>query len=121
MKCFNHRDADAIAICRFCGKAVCATCCTDTGQGIVCSAACGNEILEINRINENVKKIHAKKLPLLTYVSALMGVLGLYNLYGAVEQYRCFRMLSWSSILMGVFCLGIACCMLLRFRNRKEA
>jgi hypothetical protein len=36
MRCFNHRDKEAIAVCRSCGKGVCADCSVDIGRGIAC-------------------------------------------------------------------------------------
>ena len=40
MKCFNHRELDAIAVCKHCGKAVCSQCLADTGGGIACRGDC---------------------------------------------------------------------------------
>lgn len=50
MQCFEHRKESAIAICRYCGKAVCADCCEDTGHGIACSTACAGELWEAHRL-----------------------------------------------------------------------
>lgn len=44
MQCYRHIARDAIAVCRHCGKAACADCSEDTGQGIACSAGCAAEI-----------------------------------------------------------------------------
>ena len=49
MHCYTHRTKEAVAVCRHCGKAVCADCCEDTGQGIACSRTCAHE-LEQNRL-----------------------------------------------------------------------
>ena len=44
MRCYRHRDYDAIAVCRHCGKAACADCCDDTGPAIACSTDCAAEV-----------------------------------------------------------------------------
>lgn len=42
MKCYAHRTADAVAICRACGRAMCADCAQETtGEPlVVCGPAC---------------------------------------------------------------------------------
>ena len=41
MKCFNHRIADAIAVCSCCGRALCPDCVPSPApERIVCSPAC---------------------------------------------------------------------------------
>ena len=49
MHCYTHRTKEAVAVCQHCGKAVCADCSQDTGQGITCSRTCSHE-LEQNRL-----------------------------------------------------------------------
>jgi hypothetical protein len=44
MRCFQHRDYDAIAVCQNCGKATCADCCDDTGPAVACGADCAAEV-----------------------------------------------------------------------------
>ena len=51
-----HREASAIAICRYCGKATCPDCCEDTGQGIACSADCEAELLAADKLKNKQKQ-----------------------------------------------------------------
>ena len=44
MRCYRHRDNDAIAVCQNCGKATCADCCDDTGSAVACGADCAAEV-----------------------------------------------------------------------------
>jgi len=44
MHFYRHDEREAIAVCRHCGKATCADCSEDTGQGIACCASCAAEI-----------------------------------------------------------------------------
>jgi hypothetical protein len=56
MRCYSHREEDAIAVCRNCGKAACADCCEDTGQGIACCATCAGELWETDRLKNKQKQ-----------------------------------------------------------------
>lgn len=41
MKCYTHKDTDAVAVCVNCGKALCNTCATLSLSGrLVCSPGC---------------------------------------------------------------------------------
>lgn len=50
MKCFEHHDADAIGICKCCGKGVCSSCVTDLGHGLACKNKHESDV-------ENMRKI----------------------------------------------------------------
>jgi len=41
MKCYTHNQAEAVAVCVYCGRAVCSSCATPSPSGrIVCSPNC---------------------------------------------------------------------------------
>lgn len=40
MKCFTHRDVDALGVCKQCGKALCENCLAVSETGIYCRGAC---------------------------------------------------------------------------------
>jgi len=40
MRCFVHRDTEAVGTCRGCSKGVCAECVVDMGHSISCRGAC---------------------------------------------------------------------------------
>ena len=45
MKCFKHNTAEAVAICAYCGRAVCPDCVsTPEAARIVCSMECGSSL-----------------------------------------------------------------------------
>ena len=52
MKCFNHRNADAIAICKHCQKGICEDCSTIVGTSISCKGACEEEVAAYNYMME---------------------------------------------------------------------
>lgn len=46
MKCFNHPTIDAVAICPYCGRALCPVCIqTPTAMRLACSSACETALL----------------------------------------------------------------------------
>jgi len=48
MKCINHESADAVAVCMYCGRALCPACIlSPTASRLVCSSGC-NTALEHN-------------------------------------------------------------------------
>ena len=56
MNCFRHQDQPAIAVCKNCGKAACADCANDTGQGIACSDACVVELQQHYQLDQRLKQ-----------------------------------------------------------------
>ena len=41
MKCYNHKDSEAVAVCVHCGRAICLSCAkTSASERFVCSSAC---------------------------------------------------------------------------------
>lgn len=40
MRCYQHRNLEAIGVCQACGKATCAECCDASGPAVVCSTEC---------------------------------------------------------------------------------
>ena len=60
MKCFNHPDVDATAICTHCGLAVCAKCITRSKSGrAVCSTTCS---AALERYEQAFLSMHLKGL-----------------------------------------------------------
>jgi hypothetical protein len=60
MNCFNHRDKSALAICKSCGRALCADCSTALRDGIACKNTCESRVNAINEIADD--RAYAKKI-----------------------------------------------------------
>lgn len=58
MRCYRHQQEEAIAVCRHCGKAACAACCDDTGQGVACSRDCAHELQQSWLLTSRLRQIH---------------------------------------------------------------
>jgi len=50
MKCFNHQETDAVAICKNCNKALCKDCAAELENGIACKNQCEKAVEEINEL-----------------------------------------------------------------------
>ena len=51
MKCFKHHAADAVAICAYCGRAMCSDCVTDqTATRVVCSDTCATGLARDSKV-----------------------------------------------------------------------
>ena len=44
MKCFYHRDTDAVGLCRHCARALCAACAAERETGLACINRCEGEV-----------------------------------------------------------------------------
>jgi hypothetical protein len=56
MKCFYHRNLDAVGSCKSCGKGLCPECAVDLGKGLACRDQCEEEAKRvINLIEQNIK------------------------------------------------------------------
>jgi hypothetical protein len=54
MKCYNHNQADAVAICKNCNKTLCQNCLTEIEDGIACKSTCVEKVQQLNElINKN--------------------------------------------------------------------
>lgn len=60
MKCFNHPEKDAVAICKSCNKALCHECASEVTNGIACKGKCEEEVLFLNEMLERNKTVYSK-------------------------------------------------------------
>src|SRR5436190_12354805 len=55
MKCFNHISVDAVAVCSYCGRALCPECIpSPTAPRVVCSSSCEESLSRGERALENI-------------------------------------------------------------------
>jgi len=60
MKCYNHHQSDAVAICKNCNKGVCIECAVDMGNGIACKGACEEEVRSLTELVNRNKKAYKR-------------------------------------------------------------
>lgn len=119
MKCFKHRNEEAICVCRSCFKAVCKDCAIDSNYGLVCSDICLKEANEQQQIIEKSKRIYSigtnsRLLPtgilMYFFFSILFGGFGLYE---TISNGRS----GWFPLAMGIGFLAFG--LLGWYKNRK--
>jgi Flp pilus assembly protein TadB len=90
MRCFYHRDVDAVATCKSCGRGLCPDCANDVGNGLACRDRCEAEVRSLNRVIERNKTAYEKTSGAYVRTAAFYGVVGLVFLTGAVVDWRGF-------------------------------
>jgi len=105
MKCFNHRDVEAVAVCVHCGMALCGTCAVRSKNGtLVCSEPCGTASKQLEDFISRIGNVNDRTLLSVAYsyfglaaICAPMGI-GLY-----------FYLHTWLlTIFIEVIALGLA-------------
>jgi hypothetical protein len=77
MICYNHKDKQAVAICKNCFKAICEECAIPDDNGFACSEKCHQEIITYHAIMDNSKRLYGLKqgrTPILTILLLVGGV-----------------------------------------------
>jgi hypothetical protein len=47
MRCYYHRDREAVGLCKSCGKGLCEDCQADLGRGLACKGRCEDDVNEL--------------------------------------------------------------------------
>jgi hypothetical protein len=56
MKCYRHRDQDAVGLCKACGRGLCPACAAEVGKGLACRRSCEQEVADMNAlIDQNIR------------------------------------------------------------------
>lgn len=77
MKCYNHQNIDALAICKNCNKGLCKDCLTEIDDGIACTGHCAEKVTKINELIEgNINSKNSAVGPYMRngYLYLLMGL-----------------------------------------------
>lgn len=60
MKCFNHKERDAVAICKYCGKGLCEECAVQIDDVISCKGKCEEKVRKQNELIDTSEKLTIK-------------------------------------------------------------
>jgi hypothetical protein len=47
MRCYVHRDADAVGVCRSCGRGLCPACAAEVGTALACLRRCEEDVRQL--------------------------------------------------------------------------
>ena len=50
MRCYYHRDIEAIGICKSCNRGLCAECAAEVGDGLACTDRCEEMVAQLNSL-----------------------------------------------------------------------
>ena len=96
MKCFIHADREATAVCKKCGKAMCADCSAYSGHTGICPACRREEF--VNERNSLEQEAKGYSLALVGWglftvllVWILIGLYGVYRIYRKVKRQNWIR------------------------------
>jgi predicted nucleic acid-binding Zn ribbon protein len=91
MKCSNHQNADATAVCIQCGRALCPNCSTKSKSGrVVCSEKCSTTLLQTEETLQSIRTRHVRSLwasaSFLMAGGTVFGVFGLFEVYNGIPR-----------------------------------
>lgn len=93
MKCFQHRQADAIGACKNCGRGLCDGCLADLGDGLACAGRCEKQVAGINAMI--ARSAGSSK----TGLVAGIGMSATFFLFGL------YVFMQWEASAFGIFCM----------------
>lgn len=90
MRCFHHREREAVGACKNCGRGLCPDCAVDVGNGLACPGACEAEVRSLNRVIERNKTAYEKTSAAYLRMAVFYVVLAGVCLFGALVNWRGF-------------------------------
>ena len=91
MRCFYHRDIEAVGTCKNCCRGLCPTCAIDVGNGLACRERCEDEVRSLNRVIARNKTAYQKTSGAYARVALFYGLVGLGFLGAGFANWRGFR------------------------------
>jgi hypothetical protein len=73
MKCLNHPEREAVAICKACGKAVCPECLLESENGIACQQSCAAALSEKNELFVELAG-HLKNIKRMNFLGSFFSI-----------------------------------------------
>ena len=58
MKCYNHSNLEAVAVCRYCGRAICHDCTAEVGLTCSCKGRCESMVAIMNDLVDSGKSVY---------------------------------------------------------------
>ena len=80
MKCFNHRELDAIAVCMRCGRALCSECIGDVGGMVACLGRCEPGIAATLQLLQSSRQRIELQAPVYRWLAYFLYVIGVGSL-----------------------------------------
>jgi len=111
MRCFNHQEREAVAICKYCGKGLCPGCLLEIRSGISCKGTCEQRLAELEsaflRSTQIAATAYAKARKAYLYAAFFLGPAGLAFVgLGMFEEHvrlRFFLLMLGGILILGAF------------------
>lgn len=121
MRCYNHPDKNAIAVCRSCGKAVCHQCAQETENAIACRQECVNALADNRQFQvglaahfNNIKRLNMVG----SFFSLIMSFLFIYfSFLGSGIVYDFILLLGLGFLIYGLIAMLINLVILYRTKR----
>ena len=98
MKCFYHPTVDAVAICKNCGKGLCAESLVDFGNGVACKNGCEAEVEAIIKVFQQSKRAFENYRKAYSQVAVWVAILGVGFLISALFLSKTAGLLIFSGL-----------------------
>ena len=103
MHCYQHRETEAVAACRVCGRGVCPACAHEGAEGITCSDSCQKLGKDLHEMNLKALRMYSigRAPPRVTPAMVVWLLPGLVFLcFGAVSSWLSGRIDTADALVM---------------------
>jgi len=114
MRCFNHKEKDAVGICKVCNKALCIDCANIYKNVVICNESCNNvydvELYE-KKIGNNVNKVALfaqKSIAVFLLILGLLSTLYSILLFISIQENSDFWGIVFLILGLPILSLGFA-------------
>ena len=114
MRCFQHRETEAVGLCRACGRGACPDCAAEVEGGLACRGRCEDEVqatygfLRRNRMSVGVHVWYLRyRATLFLFVASVAVVAALGSHPGREGEWVLF-LLGGCFFLMSLLTVGAA-------------
>lgn len=118
MKCFYHRETDAVALCKSCSRALCSDCAADVPPGTACRNRCEDDVAAFNMMIERSKTLRQRTGAVYRRSAIVMLIVGL--LFFSVGVLPVIIRGSWDSSFMAVLGLVFLLWSYFSYKNGKQ-
>ncbi|MBF0531689.1 MAG: hypothetical protein HQL23_01165 [Candidatus Omnitrophica bacterium] len=108
MKCFNHPNAEAVGVCKGCGKGLCLACAKDSEYGLSCAGKCETELKLMRDVLYSSDKAYGQLSPIYSRYTAVLGMIGGICLIPNIFLLVTGKNMDYASLLFGIVMLVAA-------------
>lgn len=122
MKCYNHSNVEAVAVCRSCGRALCRDCVTEVGLSCSCKGRCESVVATMDDLVERGRTAYQKSSTLQQRNGIFIILLGVAFLTIALIGLSRGESSEWSYFMLaaGVLFGGLGVTSLIAAKRLRE-